>query len=132
VVSGTGERFRPRERLTTPAEFRRVFRDGVRVDGPLFLLVAAGGRGRRSRLGLAAGRRLGAAVQRNRAKRLLRESFRRSKACMPETLDLVLIPKSDIQEKTLFEVEREYRERLRRLAARLATRRRSPPSAPGN
>jgi ribonuclease P protein component len=75
------------------------------------------------RLGLAASRRLGGAVARNRAKRLLRESFRRHK--FPGA-DLVLIPKPEILEHTQAEVEREYRDRLRRLAARWATRRRGP------
>ena len=79
------------------------------------------------RLGLAASRRIGGAVARNRAKRLLRESYRRHKLA---GADLVLIPKAEILKHSQAEVEREYRDRLRRLAAR-AARRRGPSSSPG-
>jgi ribonuclease P protein component len=64
---------------------------------------------------------VGGAVARNRAKRLLRESFRQQKV-LPG-FDLVLIPKPEILSRTQGEVEREYRERLQRLAARAATAR---------
>jgi ribonuclease P protein component len=100
-----------------------VLRKGVRLDGPLFTLVAMESGLPQGRLGLAASRRLGGAVARNRAKRLLRESFRRQK---PAGTDLVLIPKREILEHTQAEVEREYRDRLRRLAARRAARDRGP------
>ena len=70
------------------------------------------------RLGLAVSRRVGGSVERNRAKRLLRESFRRNKSEVIRGLDLVLIPKREIVDRSLAEVEREYRARLKRLAQR--------------
>jgi ribonuclease P protein component len=105
-----------------------VLRKGVRLDGPLFSLIAAESARPYPRLGLAASRRVGGAVARNRAKRLLRESFRRVKT---PAADLVLIPKREILEHTQAEVEREYRDRLRRLAARRAPGRRGPAPAAG-
>jgi len=95
----------------------------LRLDGRLFALIAADNQRAYGRLGLAASRRLGGATARNRAKRLLRESFRRHK--FPGA-DLVLIPKPEILDHTQAEVEREYRDRLRRLAARRAARPRDP------
>ena len=80
-------RFRPQERLRSGGEFQRVLRKGLRLDGPLFTLIAVENALGYGRLGLAASRRLGGAVARNRAKRLLRESFRRHK--LPG-MDLVL------------------------------------------
>jgi ribonuclease P protein component len=104
-----------------------VLKKGLRLDGPLFALVAIENGLAYGRLGLAASRRLGGAVARNRAKRLLRESFRGMK---PPGADMVLIPKPEILEHSQAEVEREYRDRLRRLAARRTSRNRgaAPPA----
>jgi ribonuclease P protein component len=103
-------------------------RKGLRLDGPLFALIAADNALEYGRLGLAASRRIGGAVARNRAKRLLRESFRRHKLA---GADLVLIPKAEIVKHSQAEVEREYRDRLRRLAARRTSGRRGPAPPPG-
>jgi ribonuclease P protein component len=130
VAAATGATLRPRERLHSAAEFRRVFRQGLRLDGPLFLLLAAENRQGHARLGLVAGRRLGGAAQRNRIKRRLREGFRRNK---PDGgVDLVLVPKPGLAERSFAEVERELRQRIRLLAARRAAARRRPGAAAGD
>jgi ribonuclease P protein component len=118
------------ERLLRGADFRNAFRKGLRLDGPLFLMVAAHNGLPFCRLGLAASRRVGSAVERNRAKRLLRETFRLQK--IVAGFDLVLIPKREILDHSQMEVEREYRERLQRLAARGAGRRGRPGPAPAH
>jgi len=128
MASASGARLRPRERLVTGAEYRWVFRRGTRVDSATFLLVAAENRQGHHRVGLAAGRKVGGAVQRNRARRLLKESFRKSKQEAAGGLDLVLVAKREIVGRTQGEVEREFRECLRRLASRAAGRR--GPAAP--
>jgi ribonuclease P protein component len=128
MAAASGARLRPRERLTTGAEYRRVFRRGARVDSALFLLVAAENRQGHHRLGLAAGRRVGNAVQRNRVRRLLRESFRKSKPEGTGGLDMVLVAKQEIVGRSQGEVELEFRECLRRLAGR-STGRRGPAAA---
>lgn len=122
-----GASLRRSERLRRSSEFRRAFRGGLRLDGPLFLLLAVDNQAGHGRLGLVAGRRLGGSAARNRAKRLLREGFRRNK---PEgAVDLVIVPKPEITKRTYAEVERELRKRLERLGARRAPgRRRSNPA----
>jgi ribonuclease P protein component len=117
-----------RERLASAGQYRRVFQKGIRVDGPLFSLVAAPNDCGHDRLGLAASRRVGGAVARNRAKRLLRECFRRLKRLEPPALDLVLMAKNEIVGCVQGEVEREYRHRLRRLQDRVTRPRGAPPA----
>jgi ribonuclease P protein component len=109
-------RFRPRQRLRTSAEFDRVFRRGVRLDGALFVLVAAPNDGECDRLGLAISRRVGGAVTRNRVRRLFRESFRRLERGTRPSADLVILGKPELARSSLEEIGRELGARLRRLA----------------
>jgi ribonuclease P protein component len=102
----------------------------LRFDGPLFLLIAADNDRGRPRLGIAAGRRVGGAVARNRVKRLLRESFRRNKELVASSVDIVLVAKPDMVSRSQEEVEHEYRQRLLRVAARRS--RRHGPGAPAS
>ena len=108
-------RFGARRRLRAGREFDRVFKQGARQGGSLFVLMAApNGRGH-DRLGLAVGRRLGSAVVRNRARRLLREGFRRLQGVGGGGLDLVVVARADIVGLGQAEVNRELRERVRRI-----------------
>jgi ribonuclease P protein component len=108
-------RFRPSQRLRTKAQFDRVFRRGARLDGRHFTLLVAGNGGPQDRLGLAVSRRVGGAVERNRARRLLRECFRRLEPVDRPPLDMVVLAKPEIAGLSLAEVDRELRARLRRV-----------------
>lgn len=126
---GSGARFRPEARLTTGAQYRSVFKGGLRLDGPQFLLLAAPNGLSWSRLGLAVARKVGPSVRRNRTKRLLREGFRRNRGQIPRPVDLVLVAKREIVACSYGEVESEYRKRLRRLATRRGFGARPPAAA---
>jgi ribonuclease P protein component len=61
------------------------------------------------RLGLVVGRKVGAAVSRNRIKRLIREFFRLNKEKMPESSDLIVLAKENIEIKGYQEVFEELK-----------------------
>ena len=108
-------RFGPRRRLRSAREFDVVFRRGRRLPGRLFLMVVAENRLRCDRLGLAVSRRVGGAVERNRARRLLRESFRGLPRVVSSGIDIVVVPQKDIVTSSQAEVDRELGARLARV-----------------
>ena len=118
-------RFGLHRRLRTAAEFDAVFKRGARIESRLFVLVVAPNQARVDRLGLAVSRRVGGAVARNRARRLLRESFRRTERRGAGGLDLVAIAQRELVACGQAEVDSELRERFRRIEQR-----RGPDGAP--
>jgi ribonuclease P protein component len=66
----------------------------------------------RPRLGIAATRKYGSAVQRNRAKRLVREVFRRHKPALG--LDIVVVPRKEMLGAAFDRVEADYMAALER------------------
>ena len=104
--------FRPHERIRRRAEFKQVYERGARIHSrysTVFILRNERGVGR---LGIAATRKLGGAVQRNRAKRLIREVFRRNK--IADGFDVVIIPKRELLDASLIALEADYRMLLER------------------
>jgi len=72
-----------------------------------------------SRLGIAATKKLGGAVVRNRAKRLIREVFRRNK--IAPGFDIVIIPKRSLLDASLTALEADYRILVARQLGQSAT-----------
>jgi ribonuclease P protein component len=87
------ERFPRSDRLLRRSEFVRVQQQGRRVHAEHFILLLLRGRdvAATTRLGVTVGKRVGGAVQRNRAKRLVREVFRRNRELFPVGCDVVLV-----------------------------------------
>ena len=69
-----------------------------------------------SRLGIAATRKIGDAVRRNRAKRLVREIYRQNRVAAG--FDIVVIPRREIFDANYGSLEADYRALLRRAARR--------------
>ena len=70
--------------------------------------------GSATRLGVVASSKIGGAVIRTRAKRLLRESFRLHQLELAQPLDLVLVARNSIVGKDLAVVERDFLAVLRK------------------
>src|ERR1700733_15323525 len=82
--------FPPARRLRTPADFKRVYDAGRRMAHHFFTVTSQPNELERARLGMAvAVRAMGGAVERNRVRRLIRESFRLHQASVP-ALDIVI------------------------------------------
>jgi ribonuclease P protein component len=96
-------------------EFQRVFDAGRRAHGRHLTIIAAPAPGPDSRIGIVASKKLGGAVVRNRAKRLIREVFR-TQANPVRPSDLVIIPKASALQVVASEVVSDYRTALRRLS----------------
>ncbi len=80
------------QRLRRRPEFLHVQESGARVTTRhLLILLMPRSDGRPTRLGVVASKKVGGAVERNRAKRLLREIFRKNVAAFPLHTDIVII-----------------------------------------
>ncbi|HEX2053242.1 MAG TPA: ribonuclease P protein component [Actinomycetota bacterium] len=82
------------DRLRTPDHFKRVLREGKRVNtAHLFVHSAERQDDEPGRYGLAVSRKLGGAVERNRIRRQLRAAVREVGGA-PAGIDWVIMPKS--------------------------------------
>ena len=104
-------------RLTRSEDFKRVRRSGKSYAHPLVVLIVQTHDRRSSpvdqrsnpvdqpriKVGVAAGRTVGTAVHRNRAKRLLREAMRTLLPNIASNLDLILIARPGLVTATLEE-----------------------------
>ena len=104
--------FRSNERIKTRAQFQKIYQTGIRVHGRFGTVFVLANQLPIGRLGIAATRKLGGAVERNRAKRLIREVFRRNKVA--PGFDVVVIPKRELLETSLTALETDYRATLER------------------
>ncbi len=104
--------FRPHERIRRRADFQRVYENGSRFHSRYSTLFIWPNGSQVGRLGIAATKKLGGAVERNRAKRLIREVFRLNK--LAPGFDVVVIPKRDLLDASLIALELDYRNLLAR------------------
>ena len=102
------------------AEFIRIQEGGARVSTRTFVFVVAGRPDQGpARLGITASRKIGGAVTRNRAKRLVREAFRNLGELFPPGIDLVVIVRKPPEGMKTAEVVAEWRGASKELARRI-------------
>ncbi len=68
-----------------------------------------------SRVAVVAGKRVGNAIKRNRAKRLIRETVRANAAKIPQGIDIMIIARHTMEDVTLQQVSSAFDKTLRRL-----------------
>jgi ribonuclease P protein component len=100
------ERLLRADRVRRRPEFERAYETGLRIHGRYMMLFVVPNGGTAPRLGVAATRKLGSAVERNRAKRLAREVFRRHKVAAG--FDIVIVPRREMLDAPFSSLEADY------------------------
>ena len=115
--------FRVEQRLRRQLDFRFVREKGRRHDCGAFSLWVvrrspgpSGEAGAVARVGVVASRAaVGNAVQRNRAKRRMRELFRRHQSMISPSCDLLIVARSALNRLEYAEIERRFVDACRKL-----------------
>jgi ribonuclease P protein component len=114
-------KFERDSRLLTPGHFQQVFSKPVRFGSSHITILITPNKDKRSRLGLAiAKKRVKLAVQRNRIKRQIRESFRLNQHNLPH-IDMVVMVKSGTDKLDNSEINRQLEKIWRKMIQRHKT-----------
>lgn len=98
--------FGPAEHVRKRADFELIYKTGFKRSGRLMTMFTREREAGPARLGIAATRKMGAAVERNRAKRLVRELFRHNKPAA--SLDVVVVPRREMLAAPYERIESEF------------------------
>jgi ribonuclease P protein component len=105
------------KRLLTPQQFKAVFDSASnKVQGKSVLLLARDNQLEHPRLGLVIGKKsVKLAVERNRIKRQIRESFRHNQNIL-DGVDIVIVARRGIADLSNIELRQQFDKMLKRLA----------------
>lgn len=103
-----------RFRLTASEDIKRVRQLGRSYPHPLLVLVAQPNETAQVHVGVTAGRRVGTAVKRNRAKRLLRAAIQSLLPSVVPGWDMLLIARGPVVSSDMWEVREALLTLLRR------------------
>lgn len=106
------QRFRPGDRIRKRSEYQALYETARRIPSKSFVLFVMKNALGRPRLGITVTRRVGGAVQRNRAKRLMREIFRRHKSEFQD-VDIVVNGRQTLPRANYLPLEAEFLSCLR-------------------
>lgn len=110
-MARAGRTLQRSQRIRQRREFQDVYAGGVRRHGRyMTVLVLPSERGV-ARLGVAASKRIGGAVARNRAKRRIRAIFRGHP--VPPGLDVVVAPRRELIDAPFASLEADFRRLMR-------------------
>lgn len=100
--------FGSEHRLRRRADFVRVQHSSVRVTSKNFVFLIAPGLAASWRVGITVTRKVGCAVVRNRARRLIREAIRHLPGFVPMGIDVVVIVRRALENMKLHDVVTEW------------------------
>jgi len=104
-------------RIRSQQDFAEIYSARQRAGDQNLLLFAVINHLDRSRLGVSVSRRNGNAAKRARKKRLIREAFRLIQHQLPRGLDLIVVPRAEVEAEL-----KQYQLSLKRLSQKLYRR----------
>jgi ribonuclease P protein component len=113
-------RLRPGQHLRRQSDIRDVRQQGVRLDCKAYTIwLKAGSKETPVRRAcfVASTQAVGKAILRNRAKRRLREIFRRHQELLPLSCDLLIVARSQVNLWDLVQLERVFADACSRMAS---------------
>jgi ribonuclease P protein component len=113
-MTEVSQKFPKSDRILKREGFRRVYEQGLKVQSKYFTAFVAANQIDKPRIGITVTRKIGNSVERNRARRLLREAFRKNKWLAPKGVDIVINVKRSLVEAGYREVEAELVALLKR------------------
>jgi len=105
-------RFKRIHRILRRNEFQEIYKNGVSIRTPYFVIYYREGSHPFHRLGITVSKKIGNAVVRNRIKRLFREIFRKNRLSGPIFFDMVLNARKGVGSIPTKVLEQEYRTAL--------------------
>lgn len=94
--------------LNRNSDFQRCYRRGVCIASRLVVLYALPNKLPVIRLGITAGKKFGGAVQRSRARRLIRQAWRENEPDAPIGMDVVIVARHALQEADSVQLSRYF------------------------
>lgn len=82
--------------ITKNKDFLTLYKQGKTIISPYVILYFRKNRFGQRRLGITAGKKVGNAVCRNRAKRVIRAAYRELEPLLPENIDMVIVARASI------------------------------------
>ena len=114
----SSQSFPKTDRILKRDVFRRVYEQGNRIQTKYFTAFVLASSGKHPRLGITATRKMGNSVERSRARRLVREAFRRNKWLAPVGVDIVINVKRPLVEAGYRDFEGDFIAFLERVSAK--------------
>src|SRR5712692_2414536 len=113
-MTDVSEKFPKSDRILKRDLFRRVYEQGRKIQSRYFTAFLAANQTGNPRIGITVTRKIGNSVERNRARRLLREAFRKNKWLAPQGVDIVINVRRSLIEAGYRDVEGELVALLKR------------------
>ena len=113
-MTEVSEKFPKSDRILKRETFRRVYENGLKIQSRYFTAFVLANATGTARIGITTTKKIGNSVERNRARRLVREAFRKNKWLAPNGVDIVINVKRQLVEAGYRDLEVEFRSFLKR------------------